>query len=221
MIFFRLLVLVPSLIVIFIAGYISINSNNILLSGIEKYADTVSVSQNNEISRHLSQEDRFNDLILFIDNQAQPTEETTLLKAFTYQVQMSDDMKAFDEFAKIPHNALAQFSLGRLHAKYANNNKQTAEAIYWTKLSAESGFVKAQHVLAIYYQRLQSYEKAYIWARCAKLNKLPAATALVTKLSTSIFLKDKQQIDSLYTPAKCKKNTEYDEILKLMGYKLS
>lgn len=220
MIFVRFLILILPFAVILFVSFISVNNHNIVLSGIEKYADTISIAKNNEISKHLSREDRFNDLIQFIENQAQPTAETTLLKGFTYQVQLNDDMKAFDEFSKITHNVLAQYALGHLYAKYARTNEQVNEAIYWMKLSAESGFVKAQHNLAIYYRNAESYEEAYTWARCAKLNQLPSATVLVTALSTTIFLKDKQRIDRIYTPSKCKKNTEYDEILELMGYKL-
>lgn len=219
--FMKLLIQLLFPIIMITLIYIANTEPKIAFSGIEKYANAVSDNDSAIITKQLSLENRYVDLIKFIDEQDKPSEEMTLLKGFTYQVQFEDDQRAFTEFAKIPNNGLAQFSLGHIYAKYADTNEEVEQALHWTKLAAKSGVVKAQHDLAIFYQQIESYENAYIWARCAKLNKLEKASALVSELSTTIFLKDKLKIDQTYTRAMCKNNKKYNQFLDSIGYKLS
>ncbi|EGU41445.1 Sel1 domain-containing protein [Vibrio ichthyoenteri ATCC 700023] len=177
-------------------------SEGIHLSGIERYAATVSVKEARQIGFTLMDNKQYAQARAFFEPAAMQGDvpsQITLATLYYYDSKVEDHFKlSYQWFSKNSDHPLAQYYLSLMYhlGDYVTKNQQLSQ--YWQQKAAYQSLPVAQYNQAVMYLNNGQYAEAYVWASYARKNGFSRASALVKQAADNMTPQEKARAQVQY-----------------------
>lgn len=182
--------------------------DGIQLSGIERYAEKVSVEEARQIGFTLMGDKQYAQARAFFEpaaTQGDVPSQITLATLYYYDTTVNDHFKlSYQWFSKNSDHPLAQYYLSLMYhlGDYVTKNAQLAQ--YWQQKAAHQSLPVAQHNQAVMYLNNGQYAEAYVWASYARKNGFSRASAVVKQAAENMTPQEKARAQVQYDGNKAK-----------------
>ena len=158
-------------------------SEGIQLSGIERYANNMSIKETRQLGFTLMGDKQYAQARAFFEPAAQKGDipsQVTLATIYYYDTSVEDHFKyAYQWFNKSSGHPLSQYFLSLMYhmGDYVTKNRQVSQL--WQQRAAYQNLPVAQYNQAVMYSNNKQYVEAYVWASYAINNNYKRAHDLV------------------------------------------
>ncbi|MCY9844549.1 tetratricopeptide repeat protein [Vibrio caribbeanicus] len=196
--------IIGTLVAIYICSLLK--SEGIQLSGIEHYAQKVSVDEARRLGFILMDDKKYSQAIAFFEPgaiQGDVSSQIALATLYYYDTTIEEHFKlSYQWFSKNSDNPLAQYYLSLMYhmGDYVTKNIQLAQ--YWQQKAAYQSLPVAQYNQAVMYFNNGQYINAYLWASYARKNGVSRASDLVKKATQNMSEQQKYHAQQQYNSNK-------------------
>jgi TPR repeat protein len=183
-------------------------SENIKLSGIERYAEKISTQESRQVGFTLLRNKQYTQARAFFElaaNKGDIPSQVTLATLYYYDTTVDQHFKiAYQWFSKNSDHPMAQYYLSLMYhmGDYVTKNPQLA--LYWQQKAAYQSLPVAQYNQAVMYSNNQQYAEAFIWASYARNNDFSRAHDLVKQSEGHLTPQQKALAQQQYNVNKSK-----------------